>query len=373
MNEILTARRREPPTRRASRAVYRAAVGLRSSLAAPLAGGGGPPRIFYGGARAGDIGGPLVKVKRLREHFPEHRWRYNLIYSLSGAPYLPGAALRLLKRRGVAIVGNQNGVFNPAWYDGDWRAKNAQMAQAYHLADHIFWQSEFCRVAADRFLGVREGTGEVLYNAVDTGHFRPREERHVAKNPNFLVTGKFDGHMFYRIEASLRGLAAVRAGGLEARLTLAGWISPEARDRCRTLVNELDLGAAVSVTGPYGQEEAPAIYGAADAYLMLKHNDPCPNVVLEALACGLPVLYSATGGVAELVGDGAGIGLACEADWERAHWPDARAVADGMAEIAGARDTLAAGARRRAVERFDIGDWIARHRAIFEGLIEDAG
>ena len=72
------------------RSGYRAATGLQSLLARA---GGAHPRVFYGGARAGDIGGPLVKVKRLAAHFPEHPWGFNLVYNLSGAPYLPAAAL----------------------------------------------------------------------------------------------------------------------------------------------------------------------------------------------------------------------------------------------------------------------------------------
>ncbi len=352
--------------KRLIRIAYRAATGLQS-LAARA--GGDSPRVFYGGARAGDIGGPLVKVKRLQAHFPEHPWGFNLVYTLSGAPYLPSAALALLKRRGVAMVGNQNGVFYPAWYGGDWRAMNGEMAAAYHLADHILWQSEFCRAAAEHFLGPREGVGEVLYNAVDTGHFTPRERPGRGDGFTFLLTGKIDSHLFYRIEASLRGLAAARDQGLDGRLILAGWIAPEARARCRDLTTELGLDDVVSLTGPYGQKEAPEIYRAADAYVMLKHNDPCPNTVLEALACGLPVLYSASGGVPELVGPEAGVGLPCPQDWERPHWPGPRAVADGMATIAERREAFGEAARRRAEERFDMAPWIARHGALFDAVL----
>ena len=59
---------------------------------------------------------------------------------------------------------------------------------------------------------------------------------------------------------------------------------------------------SIRFLGAYNASKAPAIYQAADAYLMMKYNDPCPNTVLEALASGLPVLYSASGGVPELVG-----------------------------------------------------------------------
>ena len=120
-------------------------------------------------------------------------------------------------------------------------------------------------------------------------------------------------------EASLKGLAAARATGLDARLIVAGWMSSPAAARCRDLAATLDLGGAVSMTGPYTQEDAPAVYRSADAYLMLKHNDPCPNAVLEALACGLPVLYSDSGGVPELVGGDCGVALACAESWQRPH------------------------------------------------------
>jgi glycosyltransferase involved in cell wall biosynthesis len=165
-------------------------------------------------------------------------------------------------------------------------------------------------------------------------------------------------------------LAAARAGGLDARLVVAGWMSSQAAAKCRELSAALNLGGVVTMTGPYTQEDAPALYRSADAYLMLKHNDPCPNTVLEALACGLPVLYSDSGGVPELVGDDCGVALECTQSWARPHWPAPAGVAAGMAAIADNHAAMAANARQRAVARFDIAPWIERHRVIFNDLLE---
>ena len=52
------------------------------------------PFVFYGGARSGDIGGPLVKVQRLVSRYPEHKLSFNLVYSLSNCPYLTKGALK---------------------------------------------------------------------------------------------------------------------------------------------------------------------------------------------------------------------------------------------------------------------------------------
>jgi glycosyltransferase involved in cell wall biosynthesis len=326
--------------------------------------------VYYGGARAGDVGGPLVKINRLREYFPEVRWGYNLLYLLSNTPYLPKYALKIAKQRGVPIVHNQNGVFYSAWYSGDWQAQNQRMARSYHAADWVFYQSEFCRRAANHFLGKRSGPGEILYNAVDTTRFSPEahRERRVNGRWNFLVTGKIANHLYYRLESTIAGVHVARRQGLDANLVIAGWVESEARSRAEAFAKELGAGAAVTFTGPYTQREAPEIYRRADAYVMTKHNDPCPNTVLEALATGLPVLYSDTGGVPELVGEDAGIALGCEQGWETPSVPTAETIAEGMLRIAMSHAVFSAAARRRAVERFDIGYWIHRHRAVFHQL-----
>ena len=112
------------------------------------------------------------------------------------------------------------------------------------------------------------------------------------------------------------------------------------------------------------------MYRAADVFVLTTHQDACPNAVLEAMACGLPVLFSANGGVPELVGTEAGVGLACPEDWETSRPPTAEALGEGMLEIAEQREAMGNVARARAVERFDIQPWIQRHREVFEQLLK---
>ena len=327
------------------------------------------PRVFYGGARAGDVGGPLVKVKRLRRHFPERLWGFNTVYVLSNAPYLTERALARLKQGNVSLVHNQNGVFYPAWYAGDWQTENARMSASYHLADHVFWQSEFCRRAAERFLGRREGPGEILYNAVDTHRFAPAAASPREGCLTFLVTGKIGPHLAYRLTNTVEGLAAAVRLGLDARLTIAGLIAQEAQAAALEAAEACGVAGRVRLAGPFSQAAAPDLYRSAHAYIMTKYMDPCPNVVIEALACGLPVVYSASGGVPELVGEDAGVGIEVAEDWERVHTPDPEALGRAMAEVAERMPGMSAAARTRAVERFGIDHWIERHRSVFHQLL----
>lgn len=324
------------------------------------------PQVFYGGARKGNTGGPLVKVKRLQHYFPQAWWRYNLVYALSNAPYLPVRALDCLRYRRIPIVLNQNGVFYPGWYAGDWQRQNALMAEAYHRAHHVFWQSEFCRRSADRFLGKREGPGEVLFNALDVNHYFPVARRN--GHPfTFLLTGKIGRHMGYRLESTIEGLARARREGLNANLSVAGWI--EDTTAAHAMAGAYGVRDHVTFLGPYSQENAPDIYRSADAYVMTKYLDPCPNTVIEAMACGLPVLYSASGGVPELVGSEAGVGLPVPEDWERIHVPSGEAISEGMFKISQDSKRMSTAARDRAVACFDIRHWIDRHRAVFDALL----
>ena len=361
----------DPLTKRLQRGAYRLACGSLVALNA-FAPRPHAPAVHYGGARSGSVGGPLVKVKRLRAHFADTRFGFNLVYLLSNAPYLPAWALALLKLRRIPIVYNQNGVFYPAWFKGDWQAENRRMAVAYHAADWVFYQSEFCRRSADRFLGPRRGAGEILYNAVDTGVFAPAAAGRPREGFTFLVTGKIGDHLAYRLTSTIGGLGHARAAGLDARLTVAGWVEGGALAAARAHAAALGVADAVRFTGPYTQAEAPAVYQGADAYVMTKHNDPCPNTVLEALACGLPVLFSASGGVPELVGADAGVALDVPEDFEHVHVPDADAVGDGMVRIAQSGAAMAIAARERAVARFGIDSWIERHAKVFGELLARA-
>lgn len=356
----------DPLIKRLLRNGWRGAM-LFHSLLAAHPGIHASPKVFYGGARSGNMGGPLVKVKRLQQYFPEHVWHYNLVYALSNAPYLPAVALDWLHWRGVPLVLNQNGVFYPGWYGGDWERQNMIMAEAYHRADHVFWQSDFCRRAADRFLGKRIGPGEVLFNAIDIERFSPaRHDRTQAFT--FLLTGKIGKHLGYRLESTIAGLAGARRAGLDAKLEIAGWVEDMAT--ILGFVERYKLAEHIRFHGAYAQDEAPEIYRSADAYVMTKYLDPCPNTVIEAMACGLPVLFSASGGVGELVGNEAGIGLPVPEDWNEIHVPSAEEIADGMMQVAANREGLSTAARKRATDKFDIRNWIDRHRTVFSTLLE---
>jgi glycosyltransferase involved in cell wall biosynthesis len=99
-------------------------------------------------------------------------------------------------------------------------------------------------------------------------------------------------------------IAIVRNGGTPVHLVIVGE-GPEAAS-LKQRAASLDLGDAVTFIGYLPQRETPPAYRAADVFALSSDFDNSPNVILEAMACGLPVVTTDVGGVREFVADGAG-------------------------------------------------------------------
>ena len=322
-------------------------------------------RVSYGHEhpepRRPAVGG-IVKLQHLSAVFPEESRRFNVLYLVSSR--LPDGAVALAAwahRKGARVVLNQNGVAYPAWYGRAGSARTRRW-RAASLADHVFYQSCFCRESADRFAGPAAGRARFSTTLWTRRRFVPASSRR-HRPLTLLLAGSQD--QWYRLESAVRALAALVRGGLDAAADRDRSSPLDARRRCRRnarrqrSIQSLGLESRVELTGPYSQAEAPAIFHARDILLHTKYNDPCPTVVVEGLATGLPVVYSASGGVPELVGDDAGIGIPAERSWDVDIPPDPEEVAAAVDRVWRDRERFARAARDRAVARFDVASWLA--------------
>jgi glycosyltransferase involved in cell wall biosynthesis len=323
-------------------------------------------RVFYGhdvvpspGERAA---GGTAKAQKLAERFPNHPTDFSILYL--GTTWLPrdlAPLLRIARRRRAPIVVNQDGVAYPGWAGDRVEELNRPLRKALFAADHIVYQSEFSRLSASLFLGEPEASWEILPNAVDVDRFTPAEAS-PSDGPVLLLGG--DQTQAYRLELALRTLAALTPSQPEAQLLVTGRLVSEVAP----LVEELGLRGRVHLLGEYEQREAPSILRRAHLLLHTKVKDPCPTLVVEAMACGLPVVHPASGGTVELVGDEAGIGVPHPETWDQDVPPEPAELAHAVDRVLGDLPRYSAAARARAVERFSLEPWLDRHAEIFERL-----
>jgi glycosyltransferase involved in cell wall biosynthesis len=142
-----------------------------------------------------------------------------------------------------------------------------------------------------------------------------------------------------------------------------------ADDEVALLLKRLQLTEFVEIIGTYSHQDAASLYARGDILLHLKYKDPCPNVVIEAMACGLFVIGSRSGGLPELLGN-CGALLPVEESWDEMVYPTVVEVCEAVIE---ATDTLIArksAARQRAVTEFSSDSWIETHGYLFRRLLQ---
>lgn len=147
-------------------------------------------------------------------------------------------------------------------------------------------------------LGADPADVHVMRNGVDLGLFRPAERAAARRSYDVKRTTLLSvGHLIERKghDLAIRALCNLP----EVDLLIAG-DGPE-RDRLRQLARSLDLVDRVRFLGVIDHQDLPALYSAADALVLASSREGWPNVLLEAMACGTPVIATRNWGTPEIV------------------------------------------------------------------------
>lgn len=314
--------------------------------------------------------GGAVKLTYLSENIPHHFPSANLLYAVSSVAHpLQIKILETAKHKSLKIVFNQNGVAFPAWDGNNYEASNFSLKQLISFADFIIYQSQFCKDSAERYISPPDVLNEVIYNPVDTRLFSPDACPAKPETLTLLLGG--NQYEKYRLELALQTLKSLHRDVPNAKLIVTGnlWLSrDEAESWTKQALHDMNLTEHVTFTGTYAQIDAPALYSHAHLLLHTKYADPSPGLVLEAMALGMPVVHLDNGGVPELVGN-AGIGVHVEHDWNKINLPSPQAMADAVLRVYAGREEYSQKARQRAEDLFSLEKFVAKHKEIFEKVL----
>ncbi len=325
-------------------------------------------------------GGPGYFSRKLAQEFHGQGMRVThnrlrsaqsaLLFSVSWGDWFH----RLCRLWGVRTVLRMDGFMLPSYFDN--RAQphgfqkralspsamrlNYRMQRDLLWADHVVYQSVFCKEMADTHLYNRRERYSIIHNGVNLDWFRPGLGH--SGRLRLLAAGSLRHE--YMLGTVLPVFARLwRSHDLE--LHVVGTLGRICRRQLADFSHQnSEASERIKVVGAIDNDDMPQQMRQADVLLHPRLGDWCPNVVVEALACGLPVVCGSWGGASELVGAG-GIAVPTE------QWSYGEEFLQGMATavetVLASLPDYRARARQRAEAELDISR-VAEAYALAMGL-----
>jgi sugar transferase (PEP-CTERM/EpsH1 system associated) len=235
-----------------------------------------------------------------------------------------------------------------------WRRVDRVLAVSSRLAERM---AAAVRFPIDRITVIRNGVDLARFAHPNRAAARARlgitAEATIVGTVGRLVPVKHQHNL-------LAAMARVKAQGIRAQTVLAG--DGPLRDDLERTARALDLEADVRFLGETG--DVASVLAAFDVFALPSRSEGMSNTILEAMACGLPVVATRVGGNDELVADGV-TGKLVPAE-------SAEALADalgGLISDPAGRHALGAAGRARVEREFSLEAMIRGYERLYEDVV----
>jgi glycosyltransferase involved in cell wall biosynthesis len=278
------------------------------------------------------------------------------ILVLAGTRHI--VSLRNAHRRGVRIVQRLDGI---NWIHRiHWAGLRYTVRAIYgnrnlsfirsRIADHVIYQSQFVKHWWEDWYRPARVLSSVILNAVDLKQYTPHglHERPSGHSRLLVVEGSLAGGLNYGLYNAV-SLAENLSKKFRIELMIVGRVDSGTRNK---LKNQTAFRIQFMDTVP--REHIPWLMRSAHLLFSAEVNPPCPNSVIEALACGLPVIGFDTGSLSELVQGDTGRLVPYGANPWKLETPDISTLANAAAEVLDDQPRFRASARERAETVFDL-------------------
>lgn len=234
------------------------------------------------------------------------------------------------------------------------------------IATHILYQSEFSRKWWEDWCGATKKFSTVIHNGVDLTVYSPGGslQRPTERFRLLVVEGSLGGGYDMGLDNAIQ-LAEIlqKEHGFPMELMVVGKITDEHKARVQA-----SSKIPILWTGAVSRDQIPEIDRSAHLLFSADINAACPNSVIEALACGLPIAAFDTGALNELVLGNAGRLVPYGTDVWNLETPDILALAAAASEILREQERFRKAAREQAENMLGLDRMVD---AYLEFLLDD--
>jgi len=235
------------------------------------------------------------------------------------------------------------------------------------IANKIVYQSQFSRSWWERGKGLIHAPYTIIYNGVDLDVYTPFGERRIPEDRwrILLVEGSLLGGYEQGLQTAFQFVEKLAELALKqaeksfpgmAELMVVGRVADATRDICNSWWRASPHASRLYLNwaGLKPASDIPMTDRSAHLLFSSDINPACPNSVIEALACGLPVIAFDTGALAELVDDHSGRIVPYGGDPWRLDPPDITGLAGSALQVLTDLGSFREGARKRAQTIFGL-------------------
>jgi glycosyltransferase involved in cell wall biosynthesis len=262
------------------------------------------------------------------------------------------------RRRGIRIVQRLDGinwVHRVRWAGPRYTIRaiygNANLSFIRRrLADHVIYQSQFIKHWWEDWYRPGRVPSNVIINGVDLNRYTPHglHERPSGHYRLLVVEGSLAGGQNYGLFNAV-SLVSALSKKFKIELMIVGRVDALTKNR---LKHQNAFRIQFMDTTP--RDHIPWLMRSSHLLFSAEVNPPCPNSVIEALACGLPVIGFETGSLSELVQGNAGRLVPYGTNPWRLQTPDIPALAEVATEVLQDQPHFRNSARERAESAFDV-------------------
>jgi glycosyltransferase involved in cell wall biosynthesis len=283
---------------------------------------------------------------------------FEAVLVIGGSRDLTG--IWLAKRRGVPVIQRLDGI---NWIHRKCRTGWRHFLRAEYgnyilslirsrLASQIVYQSEFSHQWWERVYGKNKTAWHVVHNGVDLVKYTPLGPGAVPVDHVriLLVEGTIGGGYELGLQTAVQLSETLQtAYSRQIEIMVVGRIAESVANPWKST-----LGDRLSFVGQVPIEKIPELDRSAHVLFAADLNPACPNSVIEALACGLPVVGFDTGALSEIVTEGSGELVPYGGDPWKLDTPDIAGLAKAAGRILDNQAAYRQAARQRAEKWFSL-------------------